>query len=97
MRSVYLNASVRKQWDKTWHIWYLLRPFVSALAGGASFIFLKAGLLVLDTAEGEASIYGFLALAFISGLNVDNFFAKIEDVAKSTFGIEKSRASKNSG
>lgn len=96
LRGVYLNYSVRKQWDKTWHVWYVIRPVVSALAGGISFVFLKAGLLVLDTSEGASSIYGFLALAFIAGLNVDKFLAKIEDVAQSAFGIEKSRASKDS-
>lgn len=96
LRGVYLNACVKKHWDRDWHVWYIIRPVVSSLAGGVSFIFLKAGLLVLDTTEGSSSIYGFLALAFISGLNVDKFVAKIEDVAKSTFGIEKSRANRES-
>jgi hypothetical protein len=32
-------------------------------------------------------------LAFIAGFNVDKFLAKIEDVARAVWGIEKTRAS----
>ncbi|MCK4824986.1 hypothetical protein KA005_55060 [bacterium] len=39
---------------------------------------------------------GFLALAFIAGLNVDKFIEKIEDIAQASWGIEKSRTSKES-
>ena len=35
---------------------------------------------------------GFYALAFVAGMNVDKFVAKIEDIAQATWGIEKSRA-----
>ncbi len=95
LRGVYLNAAVKKNWDKDWHVWYYLRPFVSIIAGLASYIFLKAGLLVLESkVEMDSSFFGFWALAFIAGLNVDKFINKIEDLAKATWGIEKSRTSK---
>lgn len=97
LRGVYLNASVRKSWDKDWHIWYIIRPIISSIVGGASFLFLKAGLLVLESSQDVGSTnYGFLVLAFIAGLNVDKFINKVEEVAKSTFGIEKSRVAQNS-
>nr|WJR86142.1 hypothetical protein [Enterobacter hormaechei subsp. steigerwaltii] len=35
---------------------------------------------------------GFFALAFIAGFNVDKFVAKIEEVAKAVWGIEKTRS-----
>jgi len=38
---------------------------------------------------------GFLALAFIAGLNVDKFITKIEDIAQATWGIEKSRTARS--
>ncbi|ATZ30282.1 hypothetical protein EC2864350_4874 [Escherichia coli 2864350] len=38
---------------------------------------------------------GFFALAFIAGFNVDKFVAKIEEVAKAVWGIEKTRSSTN--
>jgi hypothetical protein len=48
-----------------------------------SYLFLKAGLLVLgSTVNAGASKIGFFALAFISGFNVDKFVGKIEEVAK---------------
>ncbi|MDB6024982.1 MAG: hypothetical protein JWM68_1205 [Verrucomicrobiales bacterium] len=95
LRGVYLNACVRKQWDKDWLPWYLIRPFISLVCGAVSCLFLKAGLLVLEAGKkSEASDLGFFALAFIAGLNVDKFLSKIEDLAQAAWGIEKSRAGK---
>ena len=96
LRGVYLNACVRKQWDEAWRPWYFIRPIVSVICGAVSFVFLKAGLLVLDAAQKEnANRLGFYALAFIAGLNVDKFVAKLEDIAHATWGIEKSRANQD--
>ncbi|MFU6544978.1 hypothetical protein ACVD0V_23780 [Pseudomonas aeruginosa] len=92
-RAVYLNKCVRKQWDPDWHIWYFIRPITSTIAGAVSYLFLKAGLLVLESSSNEgASEIGFFALAFIAGFNVDKFVAKIEEVAKAVWGIDKSRS-----
>lgn len=94
MRAIYLNKCVHKRWDPDWHIWYFLRPIASLVCGGASFLFLKAGLLVLESnTRDTASEIGFFALAFVAGLNVDKFVAKIEGVAHAVWGIEKTRAS----
>lgn len=95
LRGVYLNASVRKAWDDQWQPWYYIRPLVSHLCGAVSFLFLKAGLILLEAqTKNEATDLGFLALAFIAGLNVDKFISKIEDIAQATWGIEKSRTAK---
>lgn len=96
LRGIYLNACVRKSWDDQWQPWYYLRPIVSHLCGAISFIFLKAGLLVLEVQSKENSTeLGFLALALIAGLNVDKFVSKIEDIAQATWGIEKTRTAKD--
>lgn len=95
LRGVYLNACVRKSWDDQWQPWYYIRPVASHLCGAVSFLFLKAGLLLLEAqAKTQATDLGFLALAFIAGLNVDQFITKIENIAQATWGIEKSRTSK---
>jgi hypothetical protein len=87
---------VKKQWDSHWEVWYYIRPLVSILAGSISYIFLKAGLLILESKEMQNSDnYGFLAVAFIAGLNVDNFMKKIESIAESAWGINKSKTSKD--
>lgn len=97
LRAVYLNKCVRKSWDEEWEAWYYLRPLTSAISGLAAYIFLKAGLVVLEASqESDAANYGYLAFAFIAGLNVDKFVVKIEEIAKSTFGIEKSRTANDS-
>ncbi|MDI6766222.1 MAG: hypothetical protein QME52_05305 [Bacteroidota bacterium] len=97
LRGVYLNASVRKQWDPVWVPWYYIRPFVSLACGGISFLFLKAGLLLLESAQNaDSTDLGFYALAFVAGLNVDKFITKIEDIAQATWGIEKSRTARDS-
>lgn len=97
IRAVYLNKCVLGNWDACWELWYYLRPLTSATSGFVAFIFLKAGLIVLEAEQSsDAGYFGYLAFAFIAGLNVDKFVAKLEDVAKSIFGIEKSRAGKES-
>lgn len=98
LRGVYLNACVRKSWDDQWQPWYYIRPVVSHLCGAVSFLFLKAGLLLLEAQpKTQSTDLGFLALAFIAGLNVDKFITKIEDIAQATWGIEKSRTAKGEG
>ncbi len=93
-RAIYLNKCVYKRWDSDWHVWYLVRPITSTIAGAVSYLFLKAGLLVLESSSNtDASEIGFFALAFIAGFNVDKFVAKIEEVAKAVWGIDKSRSS----
>ena len=41
--------------------------------------------------EVSTSSFGFMAVAFIAGLNVDKFTSKLEDLAKAAWGVEKSR------
>lgn len=95
LRAVYLNYCVLKQWSNEWLPWYLIRPVVSLICGGVSYLFLKAGLLILEAKkEVDATNLGFFALAFIAGMNVDKFISKIEDLAQATWGIEKSRTAK---
>jgi len=94
LRGIYLNACVRNTWAADWLPWYFIRPIVSLVCGSLSYLLLKAGLLVLDSApRPEGNYLGFYVLAFIAGLNVDKFVTKIEEVAQTTWGIEKSRAS----
>jgi len=95
LRAIYLNKAVRKTWSSDWYVWYYLRPLTSFLSGAISAVMLKAGLLLLEASSSPESIpYGFLALAFIAGYNVDNFMKKIEALAHTAWGIEKSRVSK---
>jgi hypothetical protein len=95
LRGVYIHRCVERNWNSDWYTWYFVRPLVSVICGAVSFLFLKAGLLVLESRQQEgATEIGFYALAFIAGLNVDKFIAKIEDVAQAAWGIEKSRAAK---
>ena len=97
LRAIYVNRCVRKNWDPDWETWYYLRPLTSSISGFASYIFLKAGLLILDASQQASSgDFGFLVVAFIAGLNVDKFTQKIEEVAKATFGIDQSRTAKDS-
>ena len=97
LRGVYLNACVKKRWDNDWQPWYYIRPVVSLVCGGISWLFLEAGLLVLESQhEPTSTNLGFYTLAFIAGLNVDKFIAKIEQIAQATWGIDPSRSTKES-
>ncbi|OUR62655.1 hypothetical protein A9Q74_04320 [Colwellia sp. 39_35_sub15_T18] len=95
LRSVYLNRCVHDRWTKSWEIWYYLRPLTSFICGIVAYVFLKAGLVVLDASQDtDAGNFGYYAFAFFAGLNVDKFVAKIEEIGKSLFGIEKTRNGK---
>ena len=95
LRGLYLNVAVKDNWDPKWKIWYFVRPLVSAILGGLSFVFVSAGLLVLDAADPAPNgIYGFIALSFVAGLNVDGIVKRIEEVAQATWGLGPSRTSK---
>ncbi len=95
LRGVYLNACVHKRWDSAWLPWYFIRPFVSLILGGVSYLFVKSGLLLLGaTKQPDASELGIWAVAFLAGLNVDKFVSKIESVGLTVWGIEPSRQSK---
>ena len=92
LRGIYLNACVKKRWNIDWYPWYYIRPVVSILCGAVSYLFLKAGLLILEASQHSGASYlGFLALSFIAGLNVDKFIEKIEEVAQAAWGIKRSR------
>lgn len=96
LRGMYLSYCVKDNWSNKWILWYIIRPLVSTMCGGVSFLFLKAGLLILEAQKNaDSSNLGFYAFALIAGLNVDNFIKKIEDIAETTWGIAKSRTSKN--
>lgn len=96
LRSVYLSACVRKHWNDSWLPWYFLRPVVSLVLGGVSYLFVKSGLLLLGATQDQTgSQLGVWAMAFIAGLNVDRFLAKIEDVGSTVWGVEPSRQSRS--
>ncbi|HOV66526.1 MAG TPA: hypothetical protein PLR48_06225, partial [Bacillota bacterium] len=95
LRATYLHCCFLKDWDESWLVWYYLRPLSSGITGLVSFFFLKAGLLVLDAKEAESISFGYYAIAFIAGYNVDNFLKKLENVAQSLFSIDKSTTSKD--
>lgn len=98
LRGIYLNACVRKSWDIVWLPWYMIRPVVSLVLGGISYLFVQSGLLLLGAdQEPTSNQLGIWAIAFLAGLNVDKFVAKIESIGQSVWGIEPSRQSNNNG
>jgi hypothetical protein len=95
LRGLYVNTCAGDGWNPKWLPWYFTRPVVSLVCGAVSYLLLKAGLLVLDSSPNAASNHiGFYVLAFVAGLNVDKFLSKIEEVAQTTWGIERSRAAR---
>ena len=94
LKAIYYESCVKDNWSNKWAIWYYIRPWNSLIMGGISWLFLKSGLLILEGSSKDSAGYGFYALAFIAGLNVDKFLKKIEETAKTIWGIEKSNMSK---
>ncbi len=95
LRALYLNACAGDGWTPKWMPWYFIRPVVSLVCGIVSYLLLQAGLLVLEsTPRAESNHLGFYVLAFVAGLNVDKFLTKIEEVAQTTWGIERTRTAR---
>lgn len=96
LRAIYLQACVKKEWDENWLVWYLLRPIISIIIGGISYLFIKSGLILFTTTDKyELNQLTVWVFAFLSGLNVDNFMKKIESVGETIWGINSSRTTSN--
>ena len=96
IRGLYLQYCVKKEWDDRWIVWHIIRPTMSAICGAVSLLFIQSGfLLFAGSLSTQKSYYAVYAVAFIAGLNVDNFMNRIESLMKASIGIEKTRASKN--
>lgn len=91
LRAVYLNYSVRKQWDEVWVVWYLFRPFASGLMGYATYLVISAGLVAVGSTSVEHPEKLLYALSFFAGLNVDGFLKKFEGQVSSSVKIKESR------
>lgn len=91
LRGVYISKCVRQVWDELWLPWYFIRPIVSPFCGVVAYFFLKAGLLILDAGQSaDHQYFGFYAIAFVAGYNVDKFLVKIEQLSEAAWGIERS-------
>src|SRR6476620_3858718 len=55
LRAVYVNHCVKDQWNSRWMVWYFVRPITSCAIGGVSTLFLKAGLLALNSEPSSAA------------------------------------------
>ncbi len=94
IRSLYFQYCVEDQWNYKWIVWHIIRPFVSAICGVVSLLFVKAGLLLFEASYIETqSYYGIYALSFIAGLNVDNFMKKVESIFQELIGLQQTRIS----
>ncbi|EHK7585906.1 hypothetical protein [Vibrio parahaemolyticus] len=95
-RAVYLNYSVRKQWDKVWLVWYLFRPIASGIMGYVTYLVITAGLVAVGSTSVEHSATLLYALSFFSGLNVDGFLKKFEGQVSSSMKVKESRQTQGS-
>jgi hypothetical protein len=94
LRGVFEHACRKNDWKLKWNLWYYIRPIFSIGCGIIAFLFLKAGLFLLETNIPEnATNIGYLVLSFIAGYSVDSFIERIEEIGKSIFSIKKSNYS----
>ena len=90
-RAIYTHRCKDNDWNNRYVIWYYLRPLISSITGGISWLLLKAGIVLLSASPTDSSaIYGYLAFALIAGYNVEHFLEKFEDIMQAVWGINKS-------
>lgn len=91
LRAVYLNYSVRRQWNNVWLVWYLFRPIASGLMGYVTYLIITAGLVAVGSTSAEHPETLLYALSLFSGLNVDGFLKKFEGQVSSSMKVKGSR------
>ncbi len=91
LRAVYLNYSVKKQWDEVWLVWYLFRPFASGLMGFVTYLVITAGLFAVGSTSAEHPEALLYALSCFAGLNVDGFLKKFEGQVSNSMKVKGSR------
>lgn len=97
LRALYLNFCLKRKWDERWVLWYMMRPMVSAAVGAVSWLFLVSGLLALGgEVDPQKGLYGYVAVAFLAGHNVDQFLRRIESIGKSALGVDPTRQNDSS-
>lgn len=102
-RAIYTHRCKLDDWENRYIVWYYIRPIISMITGGVSWLLLKAGIILLnaDNGQNESAMvlnqidYGYLAFALFAGYNVEHFLEKVEDIMQSVWGINKSDTNKS--
>jgi hypothetical protein len=85
---VYLIQSLitfvgNRTFDRSWGLWYLLRPAQGAALAAALYFVLRAGLQGAPSVSAPFNLYGVAALSVLAGMFVSNAIDKLAEI----FGV----------
>lgn len=91
LSSSFTTFVANKRFDRSWLLWYCVKPFTaSALAMGVYFA-IRGGLLNLDSNGNNINLYGTLTLAFLTGLFTDRATEKLKELVDVLFRPKEKR------
>jgi hypothetical protein len=75
--------------------WYIFRPWVGAVLGLVSYFLIAGGLLAFSDGTPSDNMRTkalFMAVAFLAGFSSNEFIMKINSIAESLFGRDRSKS-----
>jgi hypothetical protein len=89
----FTNYVGSKKFQRSWILWYFVKPFSAAALAVIFYILLKAGLLNSDGANG-ANPFGIVILSALAGLFTDKAMLKLEEIFVTMFRPKDDRPGK---
>ena len=83
------DYSGNEQYQKSWSLFYFLRPWIGALLGFVFYFVIRVGFL--STPDGAMSPYGVVAFSSLAGLFADRALAMLSEVFKTVFRVPDKR------
>jgi hypothetical protein len=83
-----------RKFEKSWLLWYCVRPFSAAALAVALFFILRAGFLNYTNDSSNLNLYGVLAISMLTGLFTDIATQKLKEVFETIFKPKDARPDK---
>jgi Na+-driven multidrug efflux pump len=83
----------KKDFDKNWTGWYVLRPIVGAGLALIVYVLIRGGLLSVGSNVSNLNFLGFTGFSFIVGLFTEPTMHKLNDLADTMFGVTDEKTS----
>lgn len=86
-----------RRMGKSWIWWYILRPLIGSALALIFYFVIRAGFLQAGTGTQDLNIFGFAALAGLTGMFSKQAADKLREVFDNLFAVKDERADKLTG
>ncbi|MVT42379.1 hypothetical protein GO495_17435 [Chitinophaga oryziterrae] len=92
--SSFTNFVGSKNFERSWILWYFIKPFIGAAIAVIFYFVFRAGFLNGNENAGSVNIYGLIALSALAGLFTDKATLKLDEVFTVLFKPKDDRPDK---